>query len=164
MPVKSIVQAEHLDRLNNLPQTIANRFKKGQEPYNIKYIELPRNKYRQPIIPCIDCRTTMVTIYSPTKRCKTCSYIFRRETQRLRISKNGYLYSEGGKRPRPEHVVIVEKILNRKLKRNELVHHINMIKIDNRKDNLLVCDKKYHMRLHHKYAFEFARRFLCLQR
>jgi len=36
------------------------------------------------------------------------------------------------------------------LKFNEIVHHINEKKDDNRNSNLLICSKSYHTWLHHK--------------
>ena len=61
---------------------------------------------------------------------------------------------------RPEHVLIAEKTLGRKLKKGEVVHHINMDSLDNRNSNLLICNNKYHMWLHFQYARRFAE--LCL--
>lgn len=46
------------------------------------------------------------------------------------------------------HRVIVEKALGRPFRTNEVVHHINCNKRDNRNCNLLVCDRAYHAYLH----------------
>ena len=47
-----------------------------------------------------------------------------------------------------EHVLIAESVLMRPLKKGEVVHHINGVKTDNRKCNLLICSKSYHSWLH----------------
>ncbi len=69
---------------------------------------------------------------------------------------NGYRGYRHKGRNLPEHRVIAEKVLGRALKPNECVHHINMDKSDNRKCNLLICDRKYHQWLHQRMAELYA--------
>ena len=51
---------------------------------------------------------------------------------------------------RREHVVIAEKILGRRLKENEVVHHINTDPLDNRHTNLIIMERAMHTILHQK--------------
>lgn len=50
----------------------------------------------------------------------------------------------------PEQRYIMESILGRNLEKNEVVHHINGDKLDNRLKNLQVMSKESHISLHHK--------------
>lgn len=73
-------------------------------------------------------------------------------------STHGYvLIKVGPGRRQYEHDVIAERALGRPLKRfgvghpqNEVVHHVNGVKTDNRPENLLVCTHEYHVALHHR--------------
>lgn len=47
-----------------------------------------------------------------------------------------------------EHTVIMERHIGRQLKDNEVVHHINHKRDDNRIENLLLMDKKEHQSMH----------------
>ena len=48
-----------------------------------------------------------------------------------------------------EHRAVMEEIIGRPLMKNELVHHINGIKTDNRPANLMLTDPVTHGRAHH---------------
>jgi hypothetical protein len=48
------------------------------------------------------------------------------------------------------HTVLMERSIGRYLKSNEVVHHINHDRSDNRPENLLLMDKREHMSMHAK--------------
>jgi endogenous inhibitor of DNA gyrase (YacG/DUF329 family) len=108
-----------------------------------------------------------------TISCETCEKIFERHNANRRFCSRdcfnkaslegkvfkykvyndarGYSYYRGV----PVYRLIVEKVIGRKLKPDERVHHINGVKADNRNHNLLVCDASYHRSLHAKMSQKY---------
>ena len=70
---------------------------------------------------------------------------FRPKILRKWLNKNGYYVLENGEL---EHRYIARRILNRKLQNNEVVHHMNGRKVDNRIANLCVMDWEDHEIFH----------------
>jgi len=66
------------------------------------------------------------------------------------ITKNGYKRLNKEFDYKLEHRYIIEKYLNRKLKKNEQVHHLNGNKLDNRLENLALLTPKKHGKYHSK--------------
>jgi hypothetical protein len=88
------------------------------------------------------CSTKCRSLYFSGKNCT--SYVNGKSKQAT-----GYIVIlTGPKKYEFEHRLIMEKKIGRKLKKREVVHHINGIKTDNRIENLLLMDKKDHDRMH----------------
>jgi len=78
------------------------------------------------------------------------------------IEKTGYVtvYVNGRGRRARVHTLIAEQILGRRLLKGECVHHINLDKTDNRHSNLIICDQSYHLWLHNRMAYLWAKEHL----
>ena len=69
---------------------------------------------------------------------------------------NGYIYVKKKGHPRAlkagdyvlEHILVVEKEIGRYLRDDEIVHHINGVKDDNRPENLYITSLEEHTRMH----------------
>lgn len=85
---------------------------------------------------------------------KRCEADFRRLNNTVNsyrggtIAQNGYKYIEIDGVQREEHRVIMERILGRPLHSDEIVHHINGDKLDNRPENLMITTRSEHRKLH----------------
>lgn len=60
------------------------------------------------------------------------------------------------------HTIIMEQAIGRYLEPNEVVHHINHDRKDNRLENLMLMDKKEHMRMHMTERHEKRRNDLSI--
>lgn len=83
----------------------------------------------------------------------SCSQFFKNKEKGKGNGKwmeNGYVVFYNKGKNIKEHIYIMQKTIGRNLKKNEIVHHINEIKTDNRIENLELMTKSEHSSLHRK--------------
>ena len=135
-------------------------YKKGKEHHRWKGgVSVKKRK-------CACCGKEFIT-YNAKNCSRKCGYEYIKKQQLLKGIKNGmwkggrtggngkYIYILKPKHPFSikdgyvcEHRLIIEKKIGRYLLSNEIVHHINDIKDDNRIKNLKLMEKKEHDKFH----------------
>lgn len=129
----------------------------------LKYIgKSKRQKYMFALFECPYCHQiieTRKTIGLKQVCCKKCYKEYRKGKHygaiKEKVNISGYLYVQNPQHPKSskkgyvaEHRLVAEKMIGRFLKDDEVVHHINRIKTDNREENLQVMTKSEHIKLH----------------
>lgn len=79
------------------------------------------------------------------KKIRTDGYVYVYFPDHPKSSKGGYIM---------EHILVMECLIGRHLKDDEVVHHVNHIRHDNRKENLRLMTFKEHSGLHMKERHE----------
>lgn len=88
------------------------------------------------------------------KKMRTDGYIAIYFPDHPKSNKDGYIM---------EHDLVMECFIGRWLNKNEVVHHINNIKSDNKIENLKLMTKSEHMSMHAKERQEQRRRLLLTE-
>ena len=73
----------------------------------------------------------------------------------------GYMYIRIDGKDVGEHILVMENHIGRRLAENEVVHHINGNKLDNRIENLQLMTNAEHVRMHNKDKRKVTKCRIC---
>lgn len=124
--------------------------RKGKLKFCSIKCKLSNTDYSTPVYKnCLNCGKEYKIKKSREKLTKFCSYKCMNKFKSATKKKmNGYIFwRENGKRIW-EHRTIMEQFLGRKLSKNEIVHHKNNNRSDNRIENLQILNQSEHMNIH----------------
>lgn len=97
------------------------------------------------------------TIWGPSKLCVTChNRLQKPNIGNLSYHKKGYIMERTTEGFVFQHILVIERRLNRKLLETEHVHHINGIKDDNRPGNLELWTRPHPAGIRAKDALKWA--------
>jgi hypothetical protein len=142
------------------------RFKRWGNP--ISTAQIGRKKMGQEI-QCVRCGKSVYKtqryLNGKARFCsRKCAFEHRRGEIRVplidrhwSLTAKGYLFTMLRGKRILQHRWIVERALKRSLSPTEIVHHVNGNKLDNRLENLLVCDKNQHGKGHKELFREYLR-------
>ncbi len=108
------------------------------------------------ILECDFCHKEFSKLNIRLRKLNFCSVGCRKKHSRMYpLKRGGFWYENGYKviytgkgRGIKEHINIMQESIGRELKKNEVVHHINGIRDDNRLENLQIMTNAEHSRLH----------------
>ena len=101
---------------------------------------------------CIKCKKDFFIKKYRTKTAKFCSDECRKITYPL--TRQGYKVIQVNGKPIKEHRYFMEQYLGRKLKSNEIIHHINGVRHDNRISNLKIMNVIMHDKIPNSGQFK----------
>lgn len=134
-----------IDCMKIITQT-AKRCQKCEAKHRSKYLKGKRHhKYKNGLTKNNRCKICHKKIKWGAKHCVKCDRQLRIKGRKI---SSGYVYVYVNNEYILEHRLIMERYLKRKLRKKEIIHHINCLRDDNLLKNLFLCDNSKHGKIH----------------